>query len=400
MDCRFSAGELATSNFYQLQKVSKVLSACISRQEVEKQYQDMLRIEEQNHVIQRDLDRMYKVADELNTSHSLLNQRVGALDAMVSTKIDRSELAHLQALAAKVALYDDFRLDTLDSLKQLTAHSITTDQRLSQQEAALETHVLRLDDLSGALPKLATKKDVHALARELRTHGELIAARATQVDHDAVKALLEDAQQLVEQHGRQLVASQESIASLSAGLQTKASVEQMQARLPAVEFEKFHKEVDSLLRSKTPLIVTDALEARAKVSTLSLPVLSSCGQRFRASHPYPVICFALFIYLFFFIFIFVLWQYLEEAVVAESKRTDVAVRFVEWFMSRGEHYEHNLQIIDKHLKDLVVSERSPRVHTYYLPGNRVELAAYKAPAFPAPTAAVSSLAKEPSDLHA
>lgn len=31
-----------------------------------------------------------------------------------------------------------------------------------------------------------------------------------------------------------------------------------------------------------------------------------------------------------------------------------------------------MKIIDRHLKDLVASEKYPRVHTYYLPGNRVE----------------------------
>jgi hypothetical protein len=66
----------------------------------------------------------------------------------------------------------------------------------------------------------------------------------------------------------------------------------------------------------------------------------------------------------------------ESNLNAESKRIDIAIRFVEWFSTRGEHYEHNLQIIDKHLKDLVVSDRTPRVHTYYLPGNRVEFASH------------------------
>jgi hypothetical protein len=48
---------------------------------------------------------------------------------------------------------------------------------------------------------------------------------------------------------------------------------------------------------------------------------------------------------------------------------------VEWFSRRGEHYEHNLQIVDKHLQHLVVStDEVPRVHTYYMSGNRVEFA--------------------------
>jgi hypothetical protein len=51
---------------------------------------------------------------------------------------------------------------------------------------------------------------------------------------------------------------------------------------------------------------------------------------------------------------------------------DLTMKFVQWFTSRGENYEYNMQIIDKHLKDLVSSKSGPRVHTYYFPTNQVE----------------------------
>jgi hypothetical protein len=39
------------------------------------------------------------------------------------------------------------------------------------------------------------------------------------------------------------------------------------------------------------------------------------------------------------------------------------MRFVDWFTSRGENYEHNMKVIDKHLNNLATSsspsERSP-----------------------------------------
>lgn len=91
-------------------------------------------------------------------------------------------------------------------------------------------------------------------------------------------------------------------------------------------------------------------------------------------------------------------------MAAEADRLAVAMRFVDWFTSRGENYEHNMKIIDKHLKGLVVggsaassvaalgaagatfgagpgplgsigavatSGSSSSVHSYYIPGNRV-----------------------------
>ena len=54
-------------------------------------------------------------------------------------------------------------------------------------------------------------------------------------------------------------------------------------------------------------------------------------------------------------------QTLEETLSAESVRLTVAIRFVEWFTSRGVQYEHNLQVIDRHLGNLTKSAH---------PGNR------------------------------
>jgi len=103
-------------------------------------------------------------------------------------------------------------------------------------------------------------------------------------------------------------------------------------------------------------------------------------------------------------------QELEKVVSSESDRLAVAMRFVDWFTSRGENYEHNMKVIDKHLKGLLVSPNagghtgaggggpalgaagastggpagplggigavastaaSSSVHSYYIPGNRV-----------------------------
>lgn len=53
----------------------------------------------------------------------------------------------------------------------------------------------------------------------------------------------------------------------------------------------------------------------------------------------------------------------------ESSRIDLSVRFMDWFTQRGEAYEHNIKIINNHLKQLTddvhPSERQPfsgRIH--------------------------------------
>ena len=64
----------------------------------------------------------------------------------------------------------------------------------------------------------------------------------------------------------------------------------------------------------------------------------------------------------------------------------MALRFVEWFSGRGENYEHNMKIIDKHLRGLLAAppgdpHAQAPVHTYstFMPGNRVIFGSDPAP---------------------
>eukprot|EP01039_Chlorochromonas_danica_P008134 gene8134-8974_t len=268
--------ELTVSNYHTLQKINKILTTCISRQEVEVQYQNLLSIREKNVEIERNLEKVSVLANEQNNAQLAMNSRLGNLDAMVATKLDRSELVHLQALTAKVSLYDDFRKNTIDRLEKLSTHDKVIDQHLDDYKTRIDRLSQGLQVVDEVVPKLASKKDLHALARLVTTHSHEIAACASLTTQN-----------------------------------------------------------EALLSTKASLIITDGLQDRAHI--------------------------------------------IEEAILTESKRTDIAIRFVEWFTSRGEHYEHNLQILDKHLKDLVVSEKSPRVHTFFLPGNRMEFTPYKGP---------------------
>ena len=45
-----------------------------------------------------------------------------------------------------------------------------------------------------------------------------------------------------------------------------------------------------------------------------------------------------------------------------STQIDVALRFVEWFSSRGEAYEQNFQIMEKHLAGLAHASRPYAPH--------------------------------------
>ena len=46
---------------------------------------------------------------------------------------------------------------------------------------------------------------------------------------------------------------------------------------------------------------------------------------------------------------------LQEFVNQQHTQLQIAIRFVEWFTQRGDTYECNMQVIDKHLKQLASS---------------------------------------------
>jgi hypothetical protein len=48
-------------------------------------------------------------------------------------------------------------------------------------------------------------------------------------------------------------------------------------------------------------------------------------------------------------------QSLKEFADQQHSQLQIALRFVDWFTQRGDTYESNMQVIDKHLKQLATS---------------------------------------------
>ena len=57
-------------------------------------------------------------------------------------------------------------------------------------------------------------------------------------------------------------------------------------------------------------------------------------------------------------------QKMQNMMSSEKHRTDVTMRFVDWFTQRGEGYEHNMRLIDKHLGKLT-SNANPKNRNPY-----------------------------------
>mmetsp|Transcript_12167 Transcript_12167/g.43016 ORF Transcript_12167/g.43016 Transcript_12167/m.43016 type:complete len:82 (+) Transcript_12167:1109-1354(+) len=48
---------------------------------------------------------------------------------------------------------------------------------------------------------------------------------------------------------------------------------------------------------------------------------------------------------------------LEDAETEHRNKLDLALRFIDWFSTRGEAYEHNLHAMDRRLGGMVLADR-------------------------------------------
>lgn len=178
---------MATSNFYQLQKISKAITTFITRAEVERQYNELLEIKNENRTIQQDLSQVHNIINEMNLVQSHFSETVAQQESRLSLKLDRSELPHLQTLANKVMTYEDFKND---SLKRI----IFMEQKIPTIETNIDENSKEIASIQGTLTnhiiynmnKMALKRDVHVLAKELKNHQQILETVAFKSNIDEV----------------------------------------------------------------------------------------------------------------------------------------------------------------------------------------------------------------------
>ncbi|RYG98169.1 hypothetical protein EON65_51785 [archaeon] len=206
-----------------------------------------------------------KVADELNQSHLLINQRLGTAESAITQKLDRSELMHLQALASKVSLYDDFRLNTLQCMEELYKAKSDLEGAVREHTGTIQNHTEEVQGLKALTHKLASKRDIHTLAREIEKHSTEIAARVptstfSQLSHrvDGLSSSLHTCSEQVRVHDQQLVQAERA-------LRTKATVQQVEKCVLKEDFGEFLLRNEENLLSKAAVSVTDVLKIEMQV---------------------------------------------------------------------------------------------------------------------------------------
>lgn len=305
------AGELAFLNSVHIQRIQAGLHELARRSDVDTQLQGL---EEQ---LNRSLVRVQSESTPADVGVRLQEQqasaaaRVTGMEGLLACKVDRSEVNTLHTLASRLETFAAFRDATTASFIEHAERASGIEKRVDSHDAHLSSLDHSLADATAVMSTFAPRsqtaelqKELDALAASLR----LAATKASlQKSDDNIAAILsrlgrKDAHDEALSH---------RVDAAHADLATKAPLTDVRACVLRAHYDAAITALGSDLDTKASIAECDAVRGR----------LSS----------------------------------LEECQESESARLKVAMRFVDWFTSRGENYEHNLKLVDKHLRNLATA---------------------------------------------
>lgn len=252
------------------------------------------------------------MANRLELAQHNTSIRITGLESVISSKIDRSEIGHIEALVSKLQTFHDFKYQTLDALDRIKNHD------LININDHLNNHDNSLTGLSSSLSKLQEKCETLALNKDLMNTNKQLNDLSNKVDTCALKVQLDEAIRLAKEESMRLDNTytycevlDKRLSSTELDLPTKSTIVDMNKRVLRNHFDEAVETLGTCLDTKSSSVELQAAEDRIKE--------------------------------------------LEQKLEIETARVAIAMRFIEWFTTRGENYEHNLKLIDKHLGNLTTA---------------------------------------------
>lgn len=316
-----TSGELSFLNNKHIQQLSESLAECARRQEVDIRFQEMSEGTAKEFREVRNWAAPMEMTKSLAVAQHDMGTRMTGLEGIVACKLDRSELGHIEALSARLLTYDVFKEDTKGQLQALSTHLSRLQSGVDINTRDITNLDKKIADIKDKIQDFALKTDVNKLAKEVEMESAAIKKLASIEYADRLHKWLAESNSRIDATEQLCSLLDAKITSTASQLPGKASVSDVRACV----LRSHYDEAVSVLGSEidTKAAATALREAEERILLL------------------------------------------EKQLEKESTKLAVAMRFVDWFTSRGENYEHNLKVIDKHLHNLVSSsspsERSPYV---------------------------------------
>jgi DNA repair exonuclease SbcCD ATPase subunit len=313
------AGEVASLNSLKTQEIVAAVAKCANHAEV------MAKFDQAQAQQERDMAAMHGSLTPLElgkTLHKAQNEaaeRMKTMERVVALKIDRSEMTNIETLATSLEEYDYFRKDTQSALQAQKDVNKTHMDHLGAIDGLIAEAAKEREDLQRDVSLRATTVQMERLATMLHGLEVVTTDFASKRALGALETACEAERVRVDSAASAITTLQSEVQVAEAAIATKASIEDMNKRV----LRAHYNEVVTALGTDI-----DTKATKTHLSGVDTRVVT-----------------------------------LEERIEAESTRLSVAMRFVDWFTSRGESYEHNLRLVDKHLRGLTKAadpaERQP-----------------------------------------
>ncbi|CAM9558558.1 unnamed protein product, partial [Pylaiella littoralis] len=253
-------------------------------------------------------------ADSLGRANRGLAGKLLAVEGVLGTKLDRSELDNMQAACAKVSTVSEFLDEAAQRVATLEAglERGERERRESEQETEEAFRDLRAD-LAGRADRGVSEAVAEDVAGLRKAFIEETGSKTKQL-----RGLKRGADELKKSLGSFSGSSNERLRNLEACLERAATKEEVALKADA----RYAEESLGVLRA----------DCATRARQASLSELASTVTRLEGEHD------------------------------KTRKASDLTGRFVDWFSSRGQAYEHNLAAVEKHIENLATRSVGARAN--------------------------------------
>lgn len=254
----------------------------------------------------------------LQSTAAALQDQVTALQGMMAVKVDRSEMARINAIGAEVAGYASFKTAALADLRELGSRS-------EEHRAALDRSLESVTKLSAVVQALASNvaskadgKDVATLAAQLDRLSIEMGGLVAQEDFHSLSAVVSNSSSRVS-------TLENNIKDVMRSASEDRSTAESRLSSTAANLRSEWAAIAEALRREVNLL-KDEVEARAYATSLQVTDENIAG--------------------------------LNSRMELITRKVEVALRFIDWYAEKGDAYEHNAAAVERAMNQLAVGSRS------------------------------------------
>ncbi len=250
-----------------------------------------------------------EMGNQLSQSQSELNNKVNILEQLSSCKVDKSEISQITALAKKLENFSEFSNQTTNSINKLENDANLLIEMSNKHKENIEQLQQQTNQNTLDIENCAKQNVADFLKNEINNINKLLEINYPNIENfNKLRNAVNNCENNNANQANLLKEIDNRLINVEEDMSNKASVADVKACVLRRHFEE--------------IITVLGKDCDSKASQFSFNELEN--------------------------FVKKMGHKLEN----ESKRVDVSMRFVEWFSKRGENYEHNLRLVDKHIEKL------------------------------------------------